>query len=509
MFGRAVIVSAVIGGSLAATAQVASATPLTLYVSTSGTNTANNCRTALNPCKTISYALTQAAGFEVIKVQAGTYPEQVTITDPSVTIIGAGKTKTIIQPTTLTTSDTDSDSTQVQYPIVDVKSTGVNLTNLGVDGSQASSFFTSCSLDYVGVYYHDATGTMSGDAVTGVELPPSLFGCQDGLAVYAVTDGSPNTGNTLLTIKTSVVNTYDKNGITCDDPGTVCNISHTTVTGIGPTPLIAQNGIQIGGAAGTLSYDTVSGNSYTPNGTTGTGILIINPYTFKMNNNVVSANDDNVYVLQQLTNPFWQYCGAPGTPTCTNTAKNATVFTIINNTASNGTNPNANAPGQGYGDGIDLDSVIQATTVSGNTANADSGNGFSLFGSAGVSLHNNHGTADGDGYYLGAGFVTAAPATGNSVLSNSAASSTVDGSFADATSSGNIIKSNALSLSGAFDAADASTGTGTAGTNNTYHTNNCTTSNPPGLCHTLKTLGASSGLSSTARSTKATVKPAR
>jgi hypothetical protein len=41
--------------------QVSGASPTTLYVGPGGTNTNNNCQTSLNPCLTISFALTQAA----------------------------------------------------------------------------------------------------------------------------------------------------------------------------------------------------------------------------------------------------------------------------------------------------------------------------------------------------------------------------------------------------------------------------------------------------------------
>ena len=115
--------------------------------------------------------------------------------------------------------------------------------------------------DFVGVYYHDASGTMTTDTVTNIELPPADFGCQEGLGVYVRVRRRPHSN---VTMNKDTVTAYDKNGITCDDPGTTCSITGSTVTGIGPTGLIAQNGIQFyDAAAGSIMGNTVSGDSYT------------------------------------------------------------------------------------------------------------------------------------------------------------------------------------------------------------------------------------------------------
>src|SRR5579863_6082651 len=109
----------------------------TLYVGSSGTNLANNCQASLNPCKTITFALGLASDGATIKVQAGTYNEQVKITKP-VTIMGAGANQTVIEPSAVPLFDSDTDSTQHQFYIVDVAGTaGVNLKDIGVNGTAA------------------------------------------------------------------------------------------------------------------------------------------------------------------------------------------------------------------------------------------------------------------------------------------------------------------------------------------------------------------------------------
>jgi hypothetical protein len=72
------------------------------------------------------------------------------------------------------------------------------------------------------------------------------------------------------------IESYQKNGITVDGTGSTADIDHTVVTGAGPTPTIAQNGIQISdGATGSVTDSTVTGNNYTGTGdTSATGLLV-------------------------------------------------------------------------------------------------------------------------------------------------------------------------------------------------------------------------------------------
>jgi hypothetical protein len=53
--------------------------------------------------------------------------------------------------------------------------------------------------------------------------------------------------------------------------------------------------------------------------------------------------------------------------------------------------------------------------------------------------------------------------------------------FADEDSTGNLVEGN-KAINAGLDCDDLSTGTGTAGTGNTWKGNKGTTSNPPGLC---------------------------
>jgi hypothetical protein len=78
-------------------------------------------------------------------------------------------------------------------------------------------------------------------------------------------------------------------------------------------------------------------------------------------------------------------------------------------------------------------------------------------------------------------------ANANTVRNNIVSSSLNDGFLADTSSGGNTILHNSSQLNGNLDAQDLSTGAGTAGTDNSWEADNCTTSSPSGLCHTAAT----------------------
>ncbi len=195
--GRAVVVAAMTFGFIGTAATVASASGgNNFYVSTTGTNTGNNCSSSSHPCQTISWALQKQAAENVsgtIHVAAGTYVEQITATSANddVTIKGAGETSTIIEPPASgLLSDTDTDGSQPQYYVVDVQpgTTGFNLEKLTVNGLNASTFLDGdgygCGQDFVGIYYHAASGLLKKVGVTGADMPADLFGCQGGLGIY-------------------------------------------------------------------------------------------------------------------------------------------------------------------------------------------------------------------------------------------------------------------------------------------------------------------------------------
>jgi parallel beta-helix repeat protein len=439
----------------------------------SGANT-TTCRLSQHPCLTISYAVSQAAVGSVIKVAAGTYHEQVAVNGAgldNITIKGAGTGTTIVEPNAVSQNDTDSDSSAAQDAIVDVNgATGVTIKGLTVNGGSAQSSFTDCSVGYDGVYFHNASGTLSKVDVTGVDLPGGLFECQQGQGVYVTSDAGKTSDVTMT--KVAVTN-FDKNAITCDDPGTTCLISGSTTTGDGPITTTAQNGIQVYGSSATLTKDTVSSISYTGGTYDATGILVINAGSFSLTNSTMSADDVGAYLLED-TGPGWVL--QSGTTEGT--------WTATGNTADLSPSNPGGGPGEGFGDGIDVDSTTAPVTISNNKVEHDDGFGIGIYGATGATVTGNTADNDVNGIYLGAGSQTAT-ASHNDVSNNTADTNSNDGILADVPTLSNTFSSNVLKHDVLWGAQDLSSGSGTAGTANTWTSNVCAPvhdGSPLGVC---------------------------
>ena len=481
----------------------ASATPLSLFVNSATGHDTNSCASVAVPCATIGHAVSLASSGETIHVAAGTYVEQLVISK-SVTIVGASNTLTIIKPSVPTTTqtlvaDTDPDSATSDYAIVDVTAgtTNVNLRRLTIDGTNAQTPFDSCSAgNFIGAYFHDATGSLTGVHVVGLQFPLADFGCQSsvGLGVYAASDGVSATNVTMHGLK---VSSFGKNGITCDDPDTTCSISNSTTVGIGPTTLTAQNGIQIFGASATLTADHVSHDTYEGGGAgnSASGILLLNAGTLSVTNSSAKFSDVDIYVGEV---PSFGLVPPGGFGTWTITGDTAAHAT---DDVSGGMPGPANdgGTGNGYGDGIQLDSITSTHTVnvSNNFASRNFEFGIALLGSTNVTVHGNQALGDYDGLYVGGPGSAVNVSSGNTVSNNVFNGEHHDGILADGvfsppvglpylTESGNSFTGNNLEVSTTWQAQDLSIGGGPDGTANTWASTTCLPrrgpSSPTGLC---------------------------
>ena len=99
-------------------------------------------------------------------------------------------------------------------------------------------------------------------AVRNMRLGAGLEGCQGGLGVF-VQSGAEGTSSVL--VQDTSVHAYQKNGITASGAGTVLTARRNRVTGLGPTPHIAQNGIQVSfGATGLVCLHIDASNLAMP-----------------------------------------------------------------------------------------------------------------------------------------------------------------------------------------------------------------------------------------------------
>lgn len=254
----------------------------------------------------IQEAVLAAPAGAVISVCPGTYPETVRINKP-LTVRGIrvrNENLVVINPPlALQNTSSLASGNPVAAIILVEHTTNVTLDNLTVDG--VANLIGACEPNFVGIFYRNASGKIINSAVRNIRLfPDSLLGCQSGLGIFAQSGAEPGErrGARLEVLNTSV-HDYQKNGITGNERGTELTAIGNAVTGFGPTPAIAQNGIQIGfEAKGRIEGNSVINHVYslctTPNscGAVSTNVLAFASASgVKVSRNNLGKSQVNVY----------------------------------------------------------------------------------------------------------------------------------------------------------------------------------------------------------------------
>jgi hypothetical protein len=179
----------------------------------------------------------------------GVYDEQVTINKP-LTLTGSSA---VIQPSVLSG---DMNVVDVTGSTTSVVMSGFTVAGPGPGG---------CNSIHTGIYVNGGAGLdLSNTTVRDIQDTP-FSGCQNGEAIRVGTArGSATADVGHATIDNVIVTHYQKNGIVIAGSNSTGKITSTTVTGVGRTPVIAQNGVEVvDGAAATLSTTTMRDNFYT------------------------------------------------------------------------------------------------------------------------------------------------------------------------------------------------------------------------------------------------------
>jgi hypothetical protein len=204
---------------------------------------------------------------DTIKVDPGTYTEQVTI-NKSLTLQGNGAGAIIQAPSTMT-----PDPVFNLRSLVEVKNAAtVNINNMTIEGPNPA---INDGILVVG----GATANVTGSTIVHIHQNTATFGNQTGFAIQVGGTGAQAVGQVgNATIIDCTITDYQKVGVIIGRNGSSGTVTGSTITGIGPTPLNAQNGIQISPGAGssTVSNNTISGNQYTGSGPPPAGA---NPFT--------------------------------------------------------------------------------------------------------------------------------------------------------------------------------------------------------------------------------------
>lgn len=305
----------------------------TLTVDPAGTdNTTCGTGPGAAACRTIGYAIAnRATAGDTLSVAAGTYVEQLVI-NKSLTFTGAGPGSSIIQaPAALTGDGAIGGATE----IINVTNAAVvTITGFTVQGPGQG---ICASLTYGVFVGGGANLTFTGNTVQHIRDNP-LGGCQNGIGIRLGSRFYSQQGSG--TVSNNTFTDIQKGAVVVDGPATSpTSVSGNTITGIGPTPVIAQNGVQVSrSATASVTGNTISGFAYTgPSYDTSAAVLVYDAASTTITGNSISGSDDGVALVN---------------PTSAGTA------TISGNTIT--------SPGGRWDAGIWISDGYTGATISGN-----------------------------------------------------------------------------------------------------------------------------------------------
>jgi hypothetical protein len=269
-------------------------------------------------------AAARTSGSTTILVCPGTYPEQVVITKP-ITLkgvtFGNSNTATITAPSgvlqtnatsiyTNTTGGTcvnQNDSAGCIQAQILVQNTTATIEYLTINGLNTN--LTSCEDNPIGIFYQNASGTITHNNVLNSIQPSGYTGCQGGQGIYVesgTTSIQPNPSTdaaSAVTISDNNVSSFQKNGIAAAATGTDAIIEDNVVVGQGPWTGAGQNSILLfAGATGRITSNIVGSDVWAPDvfGDTGdaaVGILVgYGSTNITINSNVVSNTQYGIAV---------------------------------------------------------------------------------------------------------------------------------------------------------------------------------------------------------------------
>jgi hypothetical protein len=323
---------------------------------------------------TIQAAVNAAPSGSTIDVCPGIYPEQVLIDGKSLTLIGVpsgtNDAAVLVPPAGgLVANGSRLRGSPVAAQILVQNSAAVTISRLTVDGN--GNALIGCGTDLIGIYFKNSAGRITDSVARNQILDASDQGCQVGLGI----DVESDSGAPAVTVSNNSVHNYQKNGITAGGPGTgggpAMAITNNTVVGIGATPAIAQNGIQVGfGASGKVTGNTVADDIYTGSAAAGTGILIYASTGITVSGNSVQSTQ---YGIATVTDPT--YGPADGASVTSNHIGGTQEFDAID-LCSNGNTAHSNSIyGSRAQSGIHLDDECPGPgSTSSGTSNAVTNN---------------------------------------------------------------------------------------------------------------------------------------
>ncbi len=373
------------------------------------------------PCANpIQAAIDFALPGEVINIEPGTYQAQIFITK-DVTLQGTAPGVIIQSPNDIANCYTTANQNQAIVCVTGASN--VSLIDITVDGAGRGNL----NYRFVGVGYFNAGGTIQGNTVINITDTP-FSGAQHGVGIYVYNNGvAPQT----IGIIDNTVTNFQKTGIVVTGSNLNATIQGNTVTGIGPTSITAQNGIQVsGGATAVVDGNTVSDVDYTPATWTATGILLYDPGdgTVVTNNTV---NDAQTGIYAYL---------ADNANISGNQVDGSTWALYVD--TSNNVNVSGNTITNSGQDGIDIYNA-SLVTLTGNTVSGSGGDGIWIGGTtSNVTITGNQIENNGNGgLWPNAGGINVSDSTdlGSLVITNNAFSGNLHGVSNSTTGGGTVV----------------------------------------------------------------------
>jgi len=197
---------------------------------------------------------------QTILVCPGIYPEQITVTK-RVQLRGARGA--VVQPPGMVANTT---SLRTGRPVAAVAVVTAPASIQGLDFDASLNGLVGCDPSsplLMGVFFRGSSGSLKSSLVHGVTLGPADRSCDTGAAVVVQSGG----GRPIqVALASNLIFDYQRAGVVVNEVGARATLRRNTVAGAGPTPSLAQNGIQVGfGAVAKIERNVVQNNA-TPSG---------------------------------------------------------------------------------------------------------------------------------------------------------------------------------------------------------------------------------------------------
>jgi hypothetical protein len=199
-----------------------------------------------------------------------------------VTIDGAGHTITAVDPS----------GGHFVGAVVQNAGASASVTRLTVTASNLMDACDAYPASLAGIRFDGASGSITGNTVTGLQQSSSGDGCQEGNAIEV--RNTANAGKPSVTVSGNTAVDYQKTGVLAK--GVVsATITGNTVGGYGPVGFIAQNGVQVSaGATAQVSGNSISDNYYSPTAYVACGLLLFDADGVRTSKNTFSGNEKDL-----------------------------------------------------------------------------------------------------------------------------------------------------------------------------------------------------------------------